>query len=87
VAERRKRIKAPEVRRFVELLRNPTILGHSQTVSETASNVQPLAREYELSAYDAAYLDLAIRQGPPLATLDNKLKTAGRSAGVKLFQA
>ena len=87
VAERRKRIKPPELRRFVELLRNPTILGHSQTVSETASNVQPLAREYELSAYDAAYLDLAIRQGPPLATLDNKLKTAGRSAGIKLFQA
>jgi len=87
VAERRKRIKPPEVRRFVELLRNLTIIGHSQTVSETVSNVQPLAREYELSAYDAAYLDLAIRQGAPLATLDNKLKTASRSAGIKLFQA
>jgi predicted nucleic acid-binding protein len=87
VAERRNRIKPPEVRRFVELLGNLAIIGHSQTVADTVNNVLPLAREYELSAYDAAYLDLAIRQGSPLATLDNRLKAAGRSAGIKLFKA
>jgi predicted nucleic acid-binding protein len=85
VAERRKRLKQPDVRRFVELLGNLTIIGHAQTVAETMSNVQPLAREYDLSAYDAAYLDLAIRQEVPFATLDSKLKTASRSAGVELF--
>jgi len=87
VAERRKRIKPPDVRRFVELLKNLMLVGHAHSVTETVANVQPLAKQYELSAYDAAYLDLAIRQGAPLATLDNKLKTASRSAGIKLFQA
>jgi predicted nucleic acid-binding protein len=51
------------------------------------SNVLPLAREYDLSAYDAAYLDVAVRQGAPLATLDRILETAGRSAGIKIFKA
>lgn len=40
-----------------------------------------------LSAYDAAYLDVAVRQGAPLATLDNALQKAGRAAGIKIFKA
>jgi predicted nucleic acid-binding protein len=51
------------------------------------SNVLPLAREYDLSAYDAAYLDVAVRQGASLATLDNALQKAGRAAGIKIFKA
>jgi predicted nucleic acid-binding protein len=70
VAERRKRVKQADVRRFVELLDGLTIIERLQTVTDTVSNVLPLAREYDLSAYDAAYLDLAVRQGAPLATLD-----------------
>jgi len=50
------------------------------------SNVLPRAREYDLSAYDAAYLDVAVRQGAPLATLDSTLEKAGRSAGIKIFK-
>lgn len=44
-----------------------------------------LARRYKLSAYDAAYLELSIRQGLPLATLDEALKKSAEKAGVKLF--
>ena len=86
VAERRKRMKQPDVRRFVELLGGLTIIEHSQTVGDTVSNVLPLAREYNLSAYDAACLDVAIRQGAQLATLDSALLKAGRSAGIKIFK-
>jgi predicted nucleic acid-binding protein len=50
------------------------------------SNVLPLAREHDLSAYDAAYLDVAVRHGAPLATLDAALQKAGRTAGVKIFK-
>ena len=42
-----------------------------------------LARAHQLSAYEAAYLELAIRQALPLACLDGKLKTA--AAGVVSF--
>jgi predicted nucleic acid-binding protein len=40
---------------------------------------------HRLSAYDAAYLELALRHGLPLATLDDKLKAASAAAGVLAF--
>jgi predicted nucleic acid-binding protein len=46
-----------------------------------------LARTYHLSAYDAAYLELAIREGLPLATLDDDLHRAAAGAGVALVGA
>jgi predicted nucleic acid-binding protein len=44
------------------------------------------AREYGLSAYDAAYLDVAVRHAVPLATLDSTLQEAGRKAGIEIFK-
>ena len=46
-----------------------------------------LAEQYALTAYDAAYLDLALRKGVPLATHDKALKAAAAKAGVKLAAA
>ncbi len=43
-----------------------------------------LAREHHLSAYDAAYLELAIRRGLPLATLDDTLKADALAVGEAL---
>jgi predicted nucleic acid-binding protein len=85
VAERRKRIKQSAIRQFVELLNGLTVVMTSQSVTESVSNILPLAREYSLSAYDAAYLDVALRHGAPLATLDNNLQKAGRQAGIEIF--
>jgi predicted nucleic acid-binding protein len=47
--------------------------------------VLELARGRNLSAYDAAYLELAMREGLPLATEDESLRAAARQAGVPLF--
>ena len=44
------------------------------------------ARAYQLSAYDAVYLDLARRVNLPLATLDERLRVAAGHAGVELFR-
>jgi predicted nucleic acid-binding protein len=44
-----------------------------------------LARRYRLSSYDASYLELALRLGLPLATLDIDLLKAARKAGVNRF--
>lgn len=46
-----------------------------------------LARRYNLSAYDATYLELALREGLPLATLDEGLIKAIKKAGGKRFVA
>lgn len=48
------------------------------------STVIALARKHRLTAYDAAYLELARRRGEPLATLDQALAAAARTDGVAL---
>jgi predicted nucleic acid-binding protein len=45
-----------------------------------------LARELGLTSYDALYVDLARREGLPLATLDKKLRAAAAKAGVALLK-
>jgi predicted nucleic acid-binding protein len=50
----------------------------------TASTLHELAEQYGISAYDAAYLELAQRRGLPLATRDAKLARAARLAGMLL---
>jgi predicted nucleic acid-binding protein len=44
-----------------------------------------LAKRHRLTAYDAAYLELALRRGLPLATLDEELRAAGAAEGVELL--
>lgn len=45
-----------------------------------------VARQFDLSFYDAAYLELAQRLGLPLATLDARLAAAASKAGVRLYE-
>ncbi len=85
VGERRKRLKQPEILRYIALLAGLTVIQDGVEVNEALSNVLPLARQYGLSAYDAAYLELAVRYGAPLATLDGDLQKAAGRAGVRVF--
>jgi predicted nucleic acid-binding protein len=60
-------------------------LASSAEVDGTGAGMRQvtnLARTYQLTAYDAAYLELAIREGLPLATLDKELRAAATKAGV-----
>ncbi len=83
VAERRGRMTEAQATRFLDLLlRLPIRIDASQT---DVTAVLATGRRHGLSAYDAAYLLLAERLGVPLATLDNKLVSAGRAAGVPLL--
>ena len=85
IDERRKRLREAEIRRFLALLQGLAILQDIQSPAEAMNGILPLAREYELSAYDAAYLELAVRKGAPVATLDIGLRRAAREAGVRVF--
>lgn len=49
------------------------------------SVVLALARGHSLTAYDAAYMELALRRGAPLATFDQKLADAMRKAGGHVY--
>ena len=83
VGERRKRLKQPEILRFVALLESLPITEDHQTVADSVANVLPVARNYSLSAYDAAYLELAIRHNSPFATLDAALQKAAKRVGIQ----
>jgi predicted nucleic acid-binding protein len=56
-----------------------------ETNDRAWSEVLSVARAHRLSAYDAAYLELALRRRLPLATLDNQLKAAAATAGIAAF--
>lgn len=85
VGERSKRLRQPEIRRFTTLLESPSTVQDVPPVGDHVSSVLPLAREYGLPAYDAAYLELSIRHATPLATLDGKLRKAAQKAGIRIF--
>jgi predicted nucleic acid-binding protein len=52
---------------------------------ESIARIAKLASDHHLSAYDAAYLELAIRLKLPLATLDKELRNVAQSHRVKLL--
>ena len=85
VGERHKRLRQPEIRRFTTLLESLPVVQDARPVTAYVSDVLPVAREYSLSAYDAAYLELSMRHSAPLATLDAKLQRAAQRAGVEIF--
>jgi predicted nucleic acid-binding protein len=55
------------------------------TFTTALSDTLHLARRYRLSSYDASYLELALRNALPLATLDADLNKAARKAGIMRF--
>lgn len=53
---------------------------------EAALATLDMARTFELTAYDAAYLELARTRGLGLATFDQRLAAACRTVGVPLIE-
>jgi predicted nucleic acid-binding protein len=72
---------------FLEMLGSVDIGADAATSSRALSDTLQIARRYRLSAYDASYLELALRVGLPLATLDQDLQKAANKAGLKRFAA
>lgn len=72
---------------FIEMLAGIAIEVDAASSDHALSSTLNLARRYKLSAYDASYLELALRQGVALATLDVDLRKAAKKAGVKILLA
>lgn len=85
VAERRSRINKAGSIRFISLITQLPIIIEPDMPQRIFSEVLALAREHGLSTYDASYLDLAMRHGVALATMDARLQEAAREAGVPLY--
>ena len=79
--ERRGRIHPADSARFLMRLLDLQLMQDDMQHGET---VMALARKHSLTAYDAAYLETALRRGDPLATLDRALRNAAADEGLQV---
>jgi predicted nucleic acid-binding protein len=86
VGERRRRCSQADTTQWLSHLAVLPIVVDDATEARAWSDTISLARQHALSEYDAAYLELAIRQGVPIATLDAPLKAAAKALGVPIYR-
>jgi predicted nucleic acid-binding protein len=84
MAVRRRRITEDKALRFVNDLGSLPIWIDPESTARCFDKVFALGRRYALTAYDAGYLEVAIRAGVPLATLDQDLRKAALTAGASV---
>jgi predicted nucleic acid-binding protein len=82
-AQRERRIDAAKRHQQMSLLRRLPITVDEQGYQHAWSDTANLALAHNLTAYDASYLELALREGLPLASLDRDLRKAAQKAGAK----
>ena len=85
MAERRNRITEAQGRRFTQLLESLPIHISDSHLKSLWNNAVVVAREHDLSVYDGTYLDLAMREGIPLATHDKALRKAAKKLGIVTY--
>jgi len=86
-AKRRARISDNDASGLIQLYGDLPINTDTASGADLMARIHHLAITYKLSAYDAAYLELAERKQAGIATLDNKLLQAARDCGVEVYQA
>lgn len=86
IAERRNRLTEAQCARFAQLLQALPIVVEEADVVQILGAVLAVGRAHRLSAYDAAYLEVAARQGMALATQDSRLSKAAEGAGITVLQ-
>lgn len=78
-------VSKAQVMDYLDRLSRLPITTDEAAPASRRDSVMALGREYGLSAYDATYLDLALRTGAVLATFDGRLATAAHQAGIVVF--
>jgi predicted nucleic acid-binding protein len=86
IAEKRKRCTRADIAGWVTFLSALPISVDPETMKKGWYDILQLARAYELTTYDAAYLELAMRRKTALASQDEQLVQAAMRAGVDLYQ-
>jgi predicted nucleic acid-binding protein len=81
-AQRRGRVTEGQAAEYVRLLNVLPIEVEFEPLARVFDSVMSLATRYNITVYDASYLELAIRDNLPLATLDTELANAAQQAGI-----
>ena len=85
VAQRRSRLKEALLTEVIAALRALPVEAEALAQDRDFGLVLKCAQRFALTSYDAAYLELAIRRGIPLATLDPRLRSAAKRAHVSVL--
>jgi predicted nucleic acid-binding protein len=85
MAERRKRSNQTRATKWLRYLSALPITVDEETPFRVFDHIVNLARTHKLTTYDAAYLELAVRRGLPLSTLDRDLEKAAKAVGVTIY--
>ena len=81
---KRKRITEQQIHEYLELLKALPIRVETQSLWANV-DLESLARRQNIAAYDAAYLDLALRTNLVLATSDDSLRQAAIAEGIAVL--
>lgn len=87
VGERRARLTEVQSIAFWVTLKAMPISIDEREPKATTERIIALGRAHALSAYDAAYLELALSSAVPIASLDDKLTSAARASGIAVWQS
>ena len=82
VAQRRKRVTAPERMLALKRLSTLALTVDEDNARDVFGRTSTLAEQFGLSVYDAAYLELALRRNLPLGTRDRALRSAAQRSGL-----
>jgi predicted nucleic acid-binding protein len=85
--ERRKLITEDQGTGFVQALDGLAVEAVEPPTARTLEQLLLFARPYQLTSYDAIYLELALDRKAPLMTLDNNLRDAAKRVGVEIITA
>lgn len=84
-AEKRKRMTSNDTETILSILETLPIEMASTPLNFFEWKFLSYARKYQLTSYDASYLELAVRKGIPLLTLDKALAKAAAKSGTPLW--
>jgi len=85
-AFKRKRITVTDLQEYLQLLGHlPFTVDKFSATPECLHIISRLCQQYDLTSYDACYLELALRLEATLGTHDKKLMAAGKESGVNIL--
>lgn len=85
LAERKGRVTTAQTAEFIAEISKLGLESDIDSAGRAFDHLLPLCRAHQLTSQGALYLDLAVRRGLPLATLDEPLRKAAKKLGVKLL--
>ena len=86
VGERRKRLTTAQVANILKRVLDLPVSVDPIRIDNAFGSILLLARKEQLSEYDASYIELALREGLPLATLDDQLRRAAAANGLAVLR-